>query len=54
MVNGNDTMKTNLSYLGLIIMLFLCIACSNDDKTDVLTFPSHDIDILFSHSGIGD
>lgn len=37
-----------------LILIILCAACSKDDGIENLSLPSHDVDILFSPSGVGD
>lgn len=38
----------------LIIIAFLCVACSNDSDTEELSSDKYNVDILFSTSGLGD
>lgn len=43
-----------MRFFPILIILFLCIACSQDSDTEEVPFSDVEVEILFSPSGFGD
>lgn len=43
-----------MKFIYTLLILFFCVACSDDDTEEILSTSQYDVDILFSPAGLGD